>query len=504
MPAPRFAWRLWLGWAAVLAAATLLMLSFRGQLEKAHITLVYLLVVLGGAVSGGRRLGLLVAGTAFLLFNWFFLPPYGTFVIANPLDWLVLVAFLVVSAVAAQMLHRLQAEADAARRRAAEVDRFAVLGAETLNVAHADDALAAIADVIRSALDLAACRIHTDAVFSASADGSLMAWVAAEGRAAIRQTDGTTRLTDSPELPATDLASVKALFLPLRVRGRGVGVLELEAHHPLVLAPAQRRFLTALAYYAALAVERARLAAEADRAEVLRETDRLKNALLASVSHDLRTPLTTIKALAHDLSRTDERAAVIVEESDRLNHLVANLLDLSRLQGGALPLALELNAVDDLVGALVQRVSGVLGDRELRISLEEGGTLLVGRFDFAHALRILVNLVENAHKYAPPGSPVDLVVRRTGDHLELTVADRGPGVPAAERERIFEPFYRPAGTSPDVGGAGLGLAIARRLAEAQGGTLVHAPRPDGGSLFTLTLSAADLSSTEPPAPALRS
>jgi two-component system sensor histidine kinase KdpD len=119
MVTPRFAWRLWLGWAAVLAAATLPMLAFRDQLDKAHVTLVYLLVVLGGAVSGGRRLGLLLAGVAFLLFDWFFLPPYGTFVIANPLDWIVLVAFLVVSVVAAQMLHRLQAEADAARRRAA-------------------------------------------------------------------------------------------------------------------------------------------------------------------------------------------------------------------------------------------------------------------------------------------------------------------------------------------------------------------------------------------------
>jgi two-component system sensor histidine kinase KdpD len=375
-----------------------------------------------------------------------------------------------------------------------------------LNVARADEALSAIAQVIRSTLDLAACRIHTTTAPDADAPGaddSLVAWVVANGHAAIRQADGTTRLTDSPELPPVDLASAQALFLPLQVRGRGVGVLELEAWHPLVLAPEQRRFLTALAYYAALAVERARLAVEADHAEALRETDRLKNALLASVSHDLRTPLTTIKALAHDLARTDERAAVIVEESDRLNRLVADLLDLSRLQGGALPLALELNAVDDLAGALVRRVTGLLGDRDLRVSLEDGGTLLVGRFDLAHSLRILANLVENAHKYAPPGSPIDLVVHRAGDRLELTVADRGPGIPEAERERIFEPFYRPAGTPPDVGGTGLGLAIARRLAEAQDGTLVHAPRPGGGSFFTLSLPAAGLPIPEPSAPASR-
>jgi len=498
MSGRRSAWQQWLVWSAVLAAATLLLLVFRPHLDKAHVTLVYLLVVLGGSVSGGRRLGLALAGIAFVLFNWFFLPPFGTLDISNPLDWLILVAFLVVSIVSAQMLHRLHAEAEVALGRAAEIDRFATLGAETLNVARADEALAAIAEVIRSTLALTSCQIHMN---GASAPGAgvgdgLVHWVAGNGRAALRLADGTTRLAESPALPETGLASARSLLLPLQVRERTVGVLELVAERALILAPAQRRFLIALAYYAALAVERARLAVEADHAEALREADRLKDALLASVSHDLRTPLTTIRALAHDLSRTDDRAAVIVEESDRLSRLVADLLDLSRLHGGALPLTLELNAVDELVGALLQRTSGVLGDRKLRVDLEEGGTLLVGRFDFAHALRILVNLVENAHKYAPHGSVIDLVVRRDGARLVFEVSDRGPGILAPERERIFDPFYRPPGTPPDVGGAGLGLAIARQLAEAQGGALAHAPRPGGGTTFTLALPAADLTSTD--------
>lgn len=477
------------------------MLAFRSRLDKAHVALVYLLVVLAGTLRGDRRVGLVLAVAAFLLFNFFFLYPYGTFAIANPLDWLVLLTFLVVSTVAAQMLHRLRVQAEVAERRAAEIDRFATLGAETLNVARADDALAAIETVIRATLDLAVCRIH---VRSEDSSDSILTWVVEHGTPAARRADGTIHLIESAESVPPRLVEAQAVFLPLKVRERTVGVLEIGQDHPIVLTPAQRSFLTALTYYAALAVERTRLAAEADRAEVLREADRVKDALIASVSHDLRTPLTTIKALAHDLSRVDDRAITIEEEADRLNRLVADLLDLSRIQGGALPLSIELNAVDDLAGALVQRVSGVTAGRELKVSLEQGGTLLVGRFDFVHALRILVNLVENAHKYSPPGAPIELAIRRAGDALEMTVSDRGPGVPEAERERIFQPFYRREGIPPDVGGTGLGLAIARRLAEAQHGTLTQAARPGGGSVFTLTLPAADLPSAEFPSDAFRS
>jgi two-component system sensor histidine kinase KdpD len=286
-------------------------------------------------------------------------------------------------------------------------------------------------------------------------------------------------------------------FLPLVVRELSIGVLELETASPLQLTGAQRRFLTALTHYAALAVERARLETEAGRVELLREADRIKDALLASVSHDLRTPLTTIKALAHEMSTGDERALVIEEEADRLNRLVANLLDLTRLKGGDLGLNLEINAVDELVGALVQRVSGALGGRELVVRLEEGGTLLVGRFDLAQALRILVNRVENAHKYSPGSAPVELRAGRVGPFLDISVADRGPGVPVAEQDSIFEPFYRSPGALPDVGGAGLGLAIARQLARAQGGDVRCAQRPSGGAVFTLLLPAGDLPVDQP-------
>ena len=331
-------------WSGVLALVTAVMLAVRPSLDKAHVALVLLLVILGGSSAGGRVLGLLLAGASFLLFNWFFLAPYSTLVVSNSLDWLVLVAFLVTGIVAAQLFH--------------------------------------------------------------------------------------------------------------------------------------------------LAEEKARASHE-------RESQRMRNELLASVSHDLRTPLTTIKALAHDLGALgDERSEIIEQEADRLTRSVSDLLDLSRLNAGALPLRIELNAVDDLLGALVQRVEPAIGADRLHITLPADDPLLVGNFDFVHALRIVANLVENAAKYSPSDAVIDVAAERRGGDLVIRVSDRGPGVPAGEADRVFDEYYRAASVTPDVSGAGLGLSIARRLAEAQQGSLTYQPRDGGGSTFVLRLPAADLKPSE--------
>lgn len=242
-----------------------------------------------------------------------------------------------------------------------------------------------------------------------------------------------------------------------------------------------------------LSKERTRLLAEAGHATALREADRMKDALLAAVSHDLRTPLTTIKALAHDIAgEGDERAVVIEGQADRLNHMVEDLLDLSRLNAGGLRIEPEINAAEDLVGAAVQQAGGVLGGRLLRTAVELSQPVQLGRFDFVHALRALVNLIENAAKYSPEGAPIDVLVSSDGEWLTLTVADQGRGIDPAEGDRIFEAFYRSPQVAGHTSGAGLGLAIARRLTEAQGGRLTHADRPGGGSLFLMRLPAATL------------
>jgi two-component system sensor histidine kinase KdpD len=486
-------WKGVLLWAAILSVVAALMLLLRANLDKAHVALVLLLVVLGASASAGRAIGVGTAIASFLVFNWFFLPPYYTFVIAEPLDWLVLVAFLITGLVAAQLFHRAQEEARIARNRAAEVDRLAIVGAQTLSVGSADESLRAVTELLRTSVKAERC----DIVVRDPGDDSLMTWAMTTGNAAVVQRDGTTHL-HAPRPTAADLralasGSALALLLPLHGKDRIVGVLRIESAAGLRLDRSGWRFLDAMSQYAALAAERVRLVAEAERTEALRETNRLKDALLASVSHDLRTPLTSIKAMAHDLAALgDERAEIIESEADRLNRTVVDLLDLSQLNAGVLPVNIELNAVDDLLGALLQRVEPAIGAERLRIALPPGDPLLMGYFDLVHSLRILANLIENSAKYAPPETSIEVGVARAGSALVFTVADRGPGIGHTHPERLFEPFQRSDGRPRTEKGTGLGLSIARRLAELQRGTLTYAPRVGGGSVFTLTLPAADL------------
>ena len=486
----------------------------RGQLNEAQIALAYLLVVLGGSSRSGGRLGLLLAGLAFLGFDWFFLPPFGTLVVEKSVDWAVLAAFLLTSIVASQLLERARSEARDAYDRATELDHLASLGAETLNAGRAEDALTAIAWVIHSALGLDRCAIyvrdeeHGGARLMCRAPGvgeskprsgflEFVERVMNSGSAlAIRANGIVDDISFAPgdfhnAWPA-DRDHTEAI-VPLSIRERTVGVLTIGRNTGISLTPQQRRFLSALAYYAALGVERVRLVASAQSVDDLREASRLKDAVIASVSHDLRTPLTTIKALAAEIAAGgDERAMTIEEEADRLNVFVADLLDIARINSGTATLRPAPNEAEDLVGAALQRVQGGLDGRKVFVSLEPGEPLLFGKFDFAQTLRALVNLLENAVKYSPGPEPVELSVRREDRWLAFAVLDRGEGIPLSESEKIFEPFYRRPGSAPDAGGTGLGLSIARALVTAQGGSLLHSPRSGGGSVFTLRVPAIEV------------
>jgi two-component system sensor histidine kinase KdpD len=531
---------------SVLTAATASMYDVRGSLDKAHVALVYLLIVLAASAAGGRALGLTVAGLAFLCFDFFFLVPYLTLTIQNPLDWLVLVTFLVTSVVAAQLLSRARTTAEEATQRAIEVDRLAALGAETLNAADADEALRAIGGVIRNSVNADECDIFLrgidertirvarirqeyhgagDAAHAPSAissltttpdevhrevqSGSLVAWIVEHGSSAVELTDGTVRVGAARQIwmgnedsgTERDRPAVRALAIPLKVREHTVGVLRLASRDELTLSPEQGRLLMALAYYAALGAERARLVATAERAEAERRVESLRSALLTAVSHDLRTPLTTIKGMAGEIRRQDgvERAAVIEHEADRMDALVSDLLDLSRIHAGAVRPTIAVNTVDDLLGAALRAAGGVLAGRRIEIDAPND-RLITGNFDFTQTLRIVTNLLDNAAKYSAPGRSIAIRARQEADRLIIDVLDRGPGVPESERDRIFVPFYRPPGVPPDIRGHGLGLSIARGLAEAQGGTVRYLPRPGGGSILSLDLPAANADALEPPRP----
>ncbi|HEY2805294.1 MAG TPA: ATP-binding protein [Gemmatimonadales bacterium] len=352
-------------WGLMMLLVTVVLSENRNETDQAHVVLTYLLVVVGGSSSSGRRLGLSLAGVAFFLIDFFFQVPYDRLAIGKPLDFVILLAFLVTALVTTQLLAVARSEGAEALKRADEV--------------------------------------------------------------------------------------------------------------------------------ATLSLERVELMRVAQHAEALREADRLKDVVLASVSHDLRTPLTTIKALAQDSAlRGDENAAVIEEQADRLSRFVGDLLDLSRLQGGAMPSRPEVNTAEDLIGAAIRQMGSLIDGRLVLPQIDKSQPALVGRFDFVQSLRILNNLLENACRYAPADTKIELDVHRDSEALVFRVCDRGPGVAPADRQRIFELFYRAGSGPPDAGRAGLGLSIARRLAELQGGALQYEPRDGGGSVFVLRLPALDV------------
>lgn len=504
----------WLLWTGLLAAATVFMIvaggeTSRGEFTQVHVVLVYLLIVLGGSATGGRALGVSLALAGVLLIDFYFQPPFGEISVGKPLDWVALVAFLVTAVVSTQLLARAQAEAEEARRRTVEVASLAQLGSETLSAGRAEDALAKVAEVIRQTLEMNECDIvawdagtgfrrgrareqaSVEPLLQSVAETGAISWVRSDGEI-VRARPSSS---DVPQPPASE--AITRLLLPLSVQDRVVGVLRLASDQPVQLGPAKRRFLDAILYYAALAVDRVRLVAEAEHAEALREADRLKDIVLASVSHDLRTPLTTIKALAQSAAMQGNPAAAAIEEqADRLTRLVSDLLDLSRLKGGGFAVAPELNTAEDLIGAAVRQTRGLFSERQLRTVIDLDSPALVGQFDFSQSLRVLANLLENAARYSPPNEPIELGARREGDRLVFTVSDRGPGIRPEDATRIFEPFYRAANAAPDTGRAGLGLSIARTLAELQGGTVTHTPRPGGGSIFALSLPATEVPAEE--------
>lgn len=499
----------------MLILLTSAMYAARETTEQAHVVLLYLLVVLGGSATGGRALGLALASVSFALVDYYFQRPFDTFSVSKPLDWMVLVAFIATALVATQLLARAQAEAADARERATEIGSLARLGAEALRVGSASDALSQVARTVAATLSVARCAIYPwDHVAGLSAGVSDAGEVALSNALLVRAAQNrrpTARLAtgayvEYPFIDAEHVADtigsdeVAELALPLVVGERVLGVLQLSAPHGIRLEPVSRRFLDALTYYAALAVDRMRLSRDAERLEHERELNRVKDTVLASVSHDLRTPLTTIKALASDVAALGEETAYAIEEqADRLTRLVDDLLDLSRFRANAFTATPEVNTAEDLIGAARRQAHGILRGRRLETHIDVTRPALMGRFDFVQTLRILGNLIENAATYSPADEPIELAATEDGSRLALTVSDRGPGVAAEEAERIFEPFYRARRSAPDGQRSGLGLSIARRLAQIQDGTLTYAPRPGGGSVFTLCLPGIDPESAELPA-----
>jgi two-component system sensor histidine kinase KdpD len=299
------------------------------------------------------------------------------------------------------------------------------------------------------------------------------------------------------------LPGARGLYLPLLGSRGTVGVLGLRPSDPRPLqAPEQLHQLETFASQTALALERARLAEEAEQAQVHAETERLRNSLLSSVSHDLRTPLASITGAASTLLEGEARLdaatrrdllEALHEEADRLNRLVQNLLEMTRLEAGALQPQTEWHSVEEVVGAALGRFGKALAQRV--VSTRIPAELPLVAMDDVLIEQVLINLVDNVLKYTPPGSPVEVTAEDTGSAVVVEVADRGPGLAPGEERRIFEKFHR-TDPHPSARGAGLGLAICRGIVQAHGGRIWAENRPGGGVAIRFTLPVKEA----PPTP----
>jgi two-component system sensor histidine kinase KdpD len=495
-----------------VAAVTLFIGSVLGGAHFANASMLYLVAVLVSAIAFGRGPAILASIAAFVAFDWSFVEPLHQFTVADPEQYVSLLLFLLVAVVTSQ----LAAEQRSRTAQAIERERQATVLADIAGLTAAPDlesSLVAAAARIQHELDVAAVGIllrgkpPVIAPYTAEVDRLFRS---AAGAPANALSAGAAATVTAPGRPGRWVRVVSPVPRDERARRRvhsvSIDAGGAPAGSLLVLRragtgsfdPPEDRLLAATAAQIGLAVDRARLRDEATESEVLRRSDELKTALLGAVSHELRTPLASIMASAGSLKQQDvawsdaERAEFhesIEQEVKRLDRLVGELLDLSRIDGGHLVLQRQLHALDALVDDVVGRLRPVTSGHEIRVDVPED--LPPISVDYLRMDQVLSNLIENAVRYAPAGSLIDVAARVEGAEVRIEVTDEGPGIPAPDRDRIFAPFHRlPRGDRDATKGAGLGLAIARRLVEAHGGHIWAEAGPDRGTRFVITLPSA--------------
>lgn len=479
-----------------------------GQVNLANASMLYLLAVMATAIAYGRGPAILASLLAFLTFDWFFVEPLHQFTVSDPEEWVSLLLFLLTATVTGQLAGDQRRRAREARQREREaVVLYDVV--RLLGEAHVDTAMAAVAERLRNELRMDALAIElwrSDGEVRRFSAGDASALQDVQARAG-----GSTRVLQAGHGPSdgrhatpgrwvrvvqpTRLAATHndVDVVPVRVGDRRLGAL-LFAHSNVDFTESEDRLLSAAAGQIGLALERERLDKEATEAEILRRTDQLRGALLSAVSHDLRTPLATIMASAgslrqKDVAWSDEEkegfAEAIEEEAEHLNHLVGNLLDISRIEGGSLKPQMAWHELEPLVEDVLDRLAPVT--RQHRLQVDVPSDLPTLWLDPVEIGEVLYNLVENAAKYSPPDAEVSISARQDGAIVRVDVSDRGPGVPLAAMPHLFDPFYRVIDGKPRPQGLGLGLAIVKGLVEAHDGRVWAENRAGTGARFSFTL-----------------
>lgn len=482
-------WPAYLWSVALCAATTLIALPLLDVLEQANIVMLFLLAVVAVAVRFGRGPAVLAAFVSVGAFDFFFVSPRFSFAFADVQYLVTFSVMLVVALVIGQMTAGLTYQARVAQRREdrmrALYDMSRLLSAAlmTEQVAEISSQFLSTEFGARSALlvaddnnKLLAPMVTGDAP---QVDLAIAQW-------SFDKTEAAGYGTDT-------LPSSTTLYLPLSAPMRVRGILAVQPRDTTrLVVPEQRRLLDTCASLLAISLERIHYINVAQDTTVQMESERLRNSLLSAISHDLRTPLSVMVGLAEALKLTKppltgeaaEIATAVGESALRMNTLVNNLLDMARLESGKVVLNRQWQPIEDVVGSALRAVQPILGGRSVHVMLEDD--LPPVRIDAVLIERILINLIENAVKYTPPATTLDLGARATPDHFEVWVADEGPGLPHGHEEAIFNKFMRGKKES-SIPGVGLGLAICRAIAQAHDGTITGVTRPEGGACFTLRL-----------------
>ncbi len=440
------------------------------------VALTLLLAILAVSTAWGIAVAVFMSLAAMLAFNYNFLPPVGRFTVADPQNWVALFAFLVVSVLASHLSSRARQKAEDASLRRREIEKLYSFSQGLLESGNVIQLLNRIPTQIVNIFEV--------------------------GAAALLLAEKQKVYRSGPVIPKLDIESLKAIvvreeplvdvpnsisFVPLRLGVRPIGSLGISG---TILS---RQTLEAIATLIAVAIERARAIEQLGLTEAARESERLRTALLDSVTHALRTPLTSIKASVTNLlsnqaltnQQRQEMLVIINEESDRLNRLVGEAGEMARLDAGQVELHIENHPIDDVVNAALTQCKASLGTREIRLQIPPG--LPQVRVDLGRIREALIHLIENANQYSPAAQPITITAEAIPDFVVISVADRGDGIDGLEQTLIFEKFYRGKDQRYTVQGTGMGLPIAKAIIEAHGGAISLTSQRGQGSVFSFTL-----------------
>ncbi len=482
---------------AIVTLCTVLAWMIFPYFALSNLIMLYLLGVVGVAATSGRGPSILASVMSVAAFDFFFVPPYFTFAVADTQYFVTFGVMLVVALVISGLTIRIRWLAESARQRERRTAAIYAMSRELASVRGGQNILSAavrhIAEVFRSQVVI----LLPDASGRPTIQGGLPAQFEMD-TSELGVSQWVYEHRQMAGQGTNTLPGAKALYLPL-VASRGtVGVLGVRPAESRTLeAPEQLHQLETFANQTALAIERVQLAEEAQQAQVRAEAERLRNALLSSVSHDLRTPLATIMGAASSLLEDgthfhrgtwQDLLQSILDEADRLNRLVSNLLDMTRLEAGTLAIKKDWHPLEEIIGTALARIEKRLGDRPVVTHVPADLPLV--KIDGILIEQVLINLLDNGVKYTPVRSEIDISASVSDGGVLVEVADRGPGFAPGEEERIFDKFYR--GQTGDSRGVGLGLAICRAILEAHGGKIWAENRPEGGAVFRFTLPAKDV------------